>query len=410
MDDQRKPEEGSNVDKKGESSNTTSTEEQSQEKKQEDSSDQIGIVTQDSDKGSDNEKNSSDQKPLEELEEEEENKKKMKNLISMVIILAGVAVGSLFIDVVQFVNGSGYSERALKESEIFVAGDKTWVAYEDPAIEVQVLTVNESEIADCESCDPTEVLVWLKRFVPTLVTKRVDASSVQGKALIEKYELKSIPSFVFSQEVQDSSFYQGEARVLFNEKEGDFVLNSTGLGIPVGKYLETPTISEGDAVLGDLEAPVKVVVYSDFQCPYCSQYFEQVKQVAEENDSVVLIYKDLPLDFHPQAMNAANAARCAGQQEMFWEIAEELYATQETWGKQEGKTPFITMASKLGLERTAFTSCIEEEEFAEEIEKDIAEAQNFGISGTPATFVNGQFLSGVVTQEELDQLIQKQLQ
>ncbi|MEA2007335.1 MAG: thioredoxin domain-containing protein [Patescibacteria group bacterium] len=402
MDDKRNSREGFEKEENNESSTATGSEDPAEEKE----SDQIGIVTQHDDE----KEEKVEQKPIEEIEETQEENRKMKNLISLVIILAGVAIGSLFIDVVQFMSGSGYSERALKESEIFVAGEKTWVAYEDPAIEVQVLSVGDGELAECENCDPTEVLMWLKRFVPTLITKRVDASSAEGEALIEKYDLKSIPSFVFSDAVQDSSFYQGEARVLFAEKEGDFVLNSTGLGIPVGKYLETPTISEGDAVLGNPEAAVKMVVYSDFQCPYCSKYFEQVKQIAEENESVVLIYKDLPLDFHPKAVNAAHAARCAGQQEMFWEVARELYSTQDIWGKQEGKMPFITMATKLGLNRADFTTCIEEETFTEEIEKDMDEAKNFGISGTPATFINGQFLSGVVEQEELNSLIEKELQ
>ena len=404
MEDQRKPEGDVNNDANNESQNDDSIEKDNKEK-----TDQLGIVT-DNEKQEFNDEATNNQKPIDKTEDKQNKKKTIKNLVSLVIILAGIAVGSIFVDVVQFVSGRGYSERALKNSEVFVAGDKTWVAYEDPAVEVKVLSINDEELENCEKCDPTEVLIWLKRFVPTLISKKVEASSEEGKALIKTYDLKTIPSFVFSKEIQDSSFYQGEAKALFNEKDENFVLNATGLGIPVGKYLETPEISESDAVLGNVEAPVKIVVFSDFQCPYCSQFYNQLREVTAQYDKdVALIYKDLPLEFHPQALNAAHSARCAGQQEMFWEMASQLYSTQDQWGKQEGKTPFITMATQLGLDKTQFSSCMEDEAFIKEIERDKEEAKNFGISGTPATFINGQFLNGVVQAEELTQLIDKEL-
>lgn len=405
MEDQRKPEGDANENTNNESQGNNSTEKDSEKK-----TDQIGIIM-DSEEQEPNDEAADDQKPINRIEDEQNEKKTIKNLVSLVIILSGIAIGSIFVDVVQFVSGNGYSERALKDSEVFVAGDKTWVAYEDPAVEVKVLSVDDEELENCESCDPTEVLVWLKRFVPTLISIKVEASSEDGKALIETYGLKTIPSFVFSKEIQDSSFYQGEARVLFSEKNDNFVLNATGLGIPVGKYLETPEISESDAVLGNVEAPVKIVVFSDFQCPYCSKFYAQLREiVAQYSEDVALIYKDLPLDFHPQGLNAAHAVRCAGQQEMFWEMASQLYSTQDQWGKQEGKTPFITMATQLGLDKAQFSSCIEDEVFTEKIERDKEEAQNFGVSGTPATFINGQFFSGVVQTEELTQAIDKELE
>ena len=112
-----------------------------------------------------------------EVETQEGRTKMIKNLISAVIILTGIAAGSFFIDIIQFISGSGYSEKALKEAQVFVAGDKTWVAFEDPAIEVEVLTVGDEELESCSDCDPSEVLLWLRRFIPTLVSKKVDASS-----------------------------------------------------------------------------------------------------------------------------------------------------------------------------------------------------------------------------------------
>lgn len=346
-----------------------------------------------------------------EHDQEKEHKKTVKNLISAIIILSGIAAGSFFVDIVQFISGSGYSERALGETGVFVANDRTWVAFDDPAIEVQVLTLGEDELAECENCDPTEVLDWLKKFMPTLVAKRVEVSSAEGEVLIDQYNLKTLPAFVFSGEVEESEFYEGEASVLFEETEGKYVLNSTGLGIPVGKYLETPEISDTDAKQGNENAKVKVIVYSDFQCPYCRQFHDQIVSTInnEFKDDVLLVYKDIPLEFHPRAEISAVAARCAQDQEKFWEMSEVLYEKQEEWGNEIGTDEFKRYARTLGLDAQQFNECIDDKKHLDEIQQSMEEAQAFGISGVPATFVNDQFVSGVVDLQELRSMIEEEL-
>jgi len=343
---------------------------------------------------------------------EKNHKKTIKNLISAVIILSGIAVGSFFVDVVQFVGGSGYSEKALKDAKVFVAGEKTWVAFEDPAVEVEVLTVNEDELENCENCDPTEVILWLKRFIPTLVSKKVVASSAEGEQLIDKYGLKSIPAFVFSKEIEDSEFYEGEASVLFEQEGEKYVLNSTSLGVPVGKFIETPKVAETDPIFGDIEkSKVNIVVYSDFQCPYCREYFNEVKAIAAEyDDEVALIYKDLPLDFHPRAEISAIAARCAQDQEMFWEMSEILYDKQDDWANETSTDVFKQYARQLGLNALEFNDCIDEKQHVDLIEQDVEEAGEYGVSGTPATFINSQFVSGVIQGSDLKKIINDELE
>ncbi len=338
---------------------------------------------------------------------EEEQKKKTQNLISLVIILLGVAVGSFFVDIAQYVSGNGYSKHALEDAEVFVLGDRTWVAFEDPAVEVMALTTSEEDFEDCPSCDPKEVLDWMKRFIPTLVSKKVDIDSAEGKALIEKHKIKTIPSFIFSNEIEKASFFEGEAKILFEKKEDDYMLNAAGIGIPVGKYLETPEVRETDPVLGNKDAEVKIIVFSDFQCPYCGQYYEEVTKIAEEfGDQVALTYKDMPLSFHPQAIDAALAARCANEQEKFWEMADLLYANQKEWGTEDVSAVLKRYASRLGLNRTKFDDCLDNEKFKDDVIADFEEASVFGVTGTPSTFINDEFMNGMVPEESLREAIQ----
>jgi protein-disulfide isomerase len=383
-----------------------------QEQNKEEGKQEENIVSVTAQEVSGDNKKGGNGKTVEEIDKNKMQAKKIKNLTAAVIILAGVAVGSFFVDIAQFISRSGYSEGALKSAEIFQSGDKTWVAYKEPVVEVKVLTVSDEELENCENCDPTEVLVWMKKFVPTLVAKKVDASSDEGKALIEKYQLKAIPSFVFDDKVKDTDFYkQGQASMIFEEKDGNFVLNSSALGLPVGKYLAMPEIDkETDVVLGAKDGKTEVIVYSDFQCPYSKIFYDVFVPVAEEyKDDVSFTFKDMPLSFHAQAVNAAMAARCAQEQGEYWEMAQELFDNQEAWGETEGKEIFKTYAQKIGLNMTEFNACLDNDKYADKIAKDMEEAGSFGISGTPSGFVGEQFIGGVVKKDDLKKMIEEEI-
>lgn len=344
------------------------------------------------------------------MESEKKQKNKVKNLSSVVILLAGLLLGSIFVDVVQFFSGSGYSERALKNAQVFEGGEKTWVAYNDPPVEVKVLGVSDDEAKNCPDCDPTDVLVWLKRFVPTVVAKKVDASSPEGEKMIKDYNLKTVPAFVFDNSIKESEFYGGEAKVLFDEKDGSYVLNAAQLGVPIGKYLETPKVEENDPVLGNKDASLKMVVFSDFQCPYCKMFYETVTKVAKEyGDKIALVYKEFPLDFHPQANNAAMAAMCANEQGKFWEMADILYKNQQTWGETEGKDAFKPYGQQIGVNVAEFNQCLDGDKYKEKIENDVAQAKEYGLSGTPSGFIGDQFVGGVIGEEELKKMIDEEL-
>jgi hypothetical protein len=366
-------------------------------------------LTADSSKGEDGEDQfEQENKTLSEIEEENTKDKKIKNLISVVVILTGLFAGSLFVDVVQFITKSGYSESALRETNLFELGDKTWVAYQEPAVKAQVLI---SEKENCPECDPQKVLEWMKNFMPTISVDKVLASSEEGKKIIEKYELKTVPSFVFDKKLDQTDFFkEGQLSQVFEEKKGSYLMNSASLGVPVGEYLKNPEVKEGDPVLGKEDAQAQAVVFSDFQCPYSKEFYNVVKEVLNENEEISFVYKDMPLErMHSQSKNAAMAGRCAADQQKFKEMADLLFENQEEWSQEEGKEIFKSYASGMDLNQEEFNTCLEESRFKSEIEKSLETAVSFGVSGTPAIFVEGEFLNGVTKKEKLLEIINEEV-
>lgn len=331
-------------------------------------------------------------------------KKKMKNYVSIVILLSGLLVGSVFVDVAQFFGQQGVSPRALKSVDIFPFEGKTWVAFNEPVVNVKIITDSK-----CEACDPVEPLKWLKRVIPTMLAKKVEIDSPEGKDLIDNYKIKSLPAFVFDENIAKTDVYQ-QAQAIFSKKDSSYLLDTEQVGIKAGKFLETPQAKDDDAQIGPKDAKVKVILFSDFQCPYCKAFHDTFrKAIADYKDRVLFVYKYLPLEIHPQANNAAMAAACAGDQGKFWEMADKLYSAQDTWSKTTGTASFKSFVASLGLNSAKFNQCLDSSQFKDKIDVDKQMASDFGISGTPAFFVNDQFFGGVVSYEEMKKTLDEEL-
>lgn len=332
-------------------------------------------------------------------------RRKIKNYISIVILLVGLLVGSVFVDVAQFFGRQGVSPKILKSVDVFPFEGKTWVAYKEPVINLQVLTDRK-----CEACDPTEPLKWLKRIIPTTLAKKVEIDSKEGTTLSEKFNIKSIPAFIFDENIIKTDIYE-QAQEIFEKRDGNYLMNTEQVGIKVGKYLKTPDVSEDDLQVGSRDAKVKVILFSDFQCPYCKSFFENYKKAINDyKDQTLFVFKHIPLNFHKQAQNAAMVAECANEQGKFWQMADKLYATQTDWQNTEGLAKFKTYASALELNAVKFNECLDEKKYQDKIDADIEEAQLYGISGTPSFFVNDQFFSGLISYDELKKTIDKELE
>lgn len=151
-----------------------------------------------------------------------------------------------------------------------------------------------------------------------------------------------------------------------------------------------------DHILGNKNAKVTIVEYSDFECPFCQRHEPTVKQALTEfPKDVRLVYRHYPLDaIHPNAQLAAQASECAaklGGDSAFWKMHDELFAAQTTG---LSKDVFIQLAKKVGVNESSFTSCLDSGEMAGRVAEDVASGNDSGVQGTPATYVNGQGVDG----------------
>lgn len=160
----------------------------------------------------------------------------------------------------------------------------------------------------------------------------------------------------------------------------------------------TPDISNA-AFMGNKDAKVTVVEYSDYECPFCRKFF--VNTVAQfEKDyvstgKVKFVYKDFPLhSIHPKSLPAANAARCAGAQDKYYEMHNALFETYDSWINGANlKDSLTTVAKNIGLNTETFGKCLSDFTYKDAIQKDYTEGYYLGVRGTPTTFVNGKMIT-----------------
>ncbi|MBI1969641.1 DsbA family protein [Candidatus Woesearchaeota archaeon] len=153
--------------------------------------------------------------------------------------------------------------------------------------------------------------------------------------------------------------------------------------------------ADDDPSRGDKSAPVTMIEFSDFQCPFCgrfwSQTLPQIEQEYIKTGKVKFVYRDFPLDaIHPNARPAAEAAECADEQGKFWEFHDKIFQNQQQLSVENYKK----WAAELGLNAEKFNGCVDSKKYAEEVSKDLADATAAGGTGTPYFLINGKPLTG----------------
>jgi protein-disulfide isomerase len=150
------------------------------------------------------------------------------------------------------------------------------------------------------------------------------------------------------------------------------------------------SVGTGWYAMGRDDAPVTVVEFTDYQCPFCRRFeadsFAQLKKEYIDTGKVRFVSRDLPLDFHPNAPAAAMAARCAGDQHKFWEMRDAMMLDTAT---DLSPDSILKYGQKTNLDMTAFRGCLSDKKYTDAIKKDTADAGTLGISGTPS-FVIGK--------------------
>jgi protein-disulfide isomerase len=172
--------------------------------------------------------------------------------------------------------------------------------------------------------------------------------------------------------------------------------------------LRPPIVQVGLGTLpprGDAKAPVTIVIFSDYECPFCKRAEGTVDEVRKTyGDKVRVAHRDFPLSFHQHAQPAAEAARCANAQGKFWEYHDKIFPSTDLSNEK-----LQALATDVGLDRAKFDACVSKREFKDAVEKDAAEGSGVGVTGTPAFFVNGRMLTGAQPFEKFKELIDQEL-
>lgn len=174
---------------------------------------------------------------------------------------------------------------------------------------------------------------------------------------------------------------------------------------PFRRY-DIPT--DGFPGTGPANAPIVIVEFSDYQCPYCKRWHDQVYKplMAAYPGKIRFVYRNLPLtQLHPQALPAAEAALCAGEQDAYWEYHEKIFENYELLSDEL----YSSLAADLGLDVDAFEICMTEHRYQENIQADMQFSSRIGIQSTPTFFINGIPIVGAQPLSAFQQVIDNEL-
>ena len=262
----------------------------------------------------------------------------------------------------------------------------------------------------------------------TLLTREARKRGVSVPALLDA-EVTSKVALVTEQEVE--AFYEAnktriqgdpvaarqQIRInlqnqrLATKKQEFFQLLRSNAKIAV--YLKPPPVhrvevsTNGAPSKGTVKAPVTIVKFEDFHCPFCKRVQPTLAQVLSKyGEKVRLIHRDFPIDgIHPAARKAHEAARCANEQGKFWQYHDVLYANAPKADAADLKS----YAREVGLDVPAFEKCVANGEFRDVVQKDVEEGTRLGVNGTPAFFINGRLLSGAEPIERFAAIIDDEI-
>lgn len=168
----------------------------------------------------------------------------------------------------------------------------------------------------------------------------------------------------------------------------------------------TVAVAANDPVRGVATAPVTIVEFSDYQCPFCARVNPTLDQVRKTyGDKVKIVFKDFPLPNHPQAPKASEAAHCAGEQGKYWEMHDLMFANQKALNVPELKQ----YATTLGLDATKFTQCLDSGKHASLVAAGMAQGERMGVNSTPTLYINGRALIGAQPFEAFKAVIDEEL-
>jgi len=174
---------------------------------------------------------------------------------------------------------------------------------------------------------------------------------------------------------------------------------------------------DDDPVLGSPDAKVLIIEFGDYQCPSCRQFWKDIeprlKKDYIDTGKVKLVFRDFPLmQIHPEALMAAIAVNCAGEQEKYWQFHDKVFREQYNRGDDVVRMKAVDLkkwAKDIGVDQAKFDQCLDSEKFKNEVLKDKADGDAAGVQGTPTFFINGRAMGGAQQYPEYRKLIDELL-
>jgi protein-disulfide isomerase len=290
------------------------------------------------------------------------------------------------------------------------------------------ITQQEMDAKMLESISPTQLYDLRKNALDSLINDYLLEQAATHAHLTPDQYLKS--------QTRSKKITEADARKFFNDNKARFgtttfdqikqrlipalqqredsqqteqVIANLRAGQDVKIALEAPRVavaSTGHPSLGAKDAPITMVEFGDFQCPFCRASENSVKEVrAKYGNKLRLVYMDFPLGIHEHAMDAANAARCAGEQDKFWQYHDAIFADQSKLAPADLKAS----AAKLGLNAKKFDACLDKTKYQPQIQQDMAEGTKLGVTGTPTFFINGREITGAQPAQKFEEVIDDEI-
>ena len=250
-------------------------------------------------------------------------------------------------------------------------------------------------VEEAAAAEGIESQAYLEREI---LSKVGEPSEAQIQQVFNQYRSQLPPDEAQARQ-QIVAFLTQQGRVQQETMLRDRLFAAADVQMMLDPPRVSPVVKASDPKKGSADAPVVLIEYTDYQCPYCVRAQPTIAAVLERyGDSVVHVFKNLPLPMHAQAKLAAEAALCAGDQDKFWEMHDWLFANKDNISHDT----LAAQAEAMSLDVPTFTACVNDGTYRQQVDADTAEANSFGIRGTPGFVINGRVLSGA---QPLDQFI-----
>lgn len=330
----------------------------------------------------------------------------------------------LLIMVIYYAAGGNSGGSAGNESSaVLSAGVVELLIVEDPA---------------CKSCQVDLAAAQMESnlegndLVSDLVVRKVSIESAEGKKIVEGLRVVTVPLFLFSENIAEMSGWEQNMAPAFDKVSvsGDGYYSLKSQYIVNKALVDDVEITDSAVVIGNEDAKVTVIEFSDYECPFCAlaegneemlerfraqspDYEAPMPKVFEEyidTGKVRFVFYNLPLEsLHPLVKSAHLAALCANEQEMWREYHEKLFADKSWSETNDRESVLVSFAADLGLDESKFSECLSSKKYENQIDEEAVIAGKYGISGTPAFFVNRVFLSGAQDYKTFKSAIDQEL-